>query len=88
MHTDACALCRFDGLTKPVLFETTFMGPQLLRDAYGADSVQLKTLIQMATNMIADLRSKLQAAYEDRVLVQVSSLALHVTVSTKYWHTC
>jgi hypothetical protein len=77
MHGDGCGLCRFDGLTKPVLFETTLMGPQLLRDAYGADSVQLKTLIQMATNMVADLRSKLQAAYEDRVLVQVSSVDTH-----------
>ena len=47
------------------------MGPQLLRDAYGAESVQLKTLIQIATHMIADLRAKLQAAYDDRVLVQV-----------------
>ena len=55
-----------------MLFETTLMGPQLLRDAYGPDSVQLKTLIQIVTNMIADLRTKLQAEYEDRVLVQVS----------------
>ena len=49
------------------------MGPQLLRDAYGADSAQLKTLIQIATHMIADLRAKLQAAYDDRVLMQVCS---------------
>ena len=64
-------LCRFDGLTKPVLFETVLMGPQLLRDAYGAGSVQLRTLIRIATHMIADLRAKLQAEYDDRVLVQV-----------------
>ncbi len=63
--------CRFNGLTKPVLFETVLMGPQLLRDAYGAESVQLRTLVQIATHMIADLRAKLQAAYDDRVLVQV-----------------
>ena len=65
-------LCRFNGLTKPVLFETTLMGPQLLRDAYGAGSVQLETLVRIVTHMIADLRGKLQAEYDDRVLVQVS----------------
>ena len=53
------------------------MGPQLLRDAYGAESVQLKTLIQVVTHMIADLRGKLQAEYDDCVLVQVRARPVH-----------
>ena len=60
---------------KPLLLETSLIGPQLLRDAYGAQSVQYTTVLKMAASLLAELRRLLGDALDDAVVVQVATLA-------------
>lgn len=58
---------------KPLLLETTLLGPQLMRNAYGQQSVQHTTVLHMTATLLLELRQKLGEALDGRVVVQVPS---------------
>lgn len=68
-------LCREMASPKPLLLETSLIGPQLLRNSYGAHSVQHTTALQMAASLLTELRQKLGEALEKSVVVQVRPAA-------------
>lgn len=59
---------------KPLLLEAHLIGAQLLRDTYGAQSVQHTTALQIAASLLAELSLRLGDALDNSVVVQVAAL--------------
>ena len=64
-------MCRDLASPKPLLLETTLIGPQLMRNAYGEHSLQHAAVLQMVVSILAELRQRLGEALDERVIIQV-----------------
>lgn len=77
-------MCRDMASPKPLLLETTLIGPQLMRNAYGQHSVQHLAVLQMAASLMAELRQKLGEVLDKRVVLQVRYSACSACVLASY----